>query len=166
MSGFPHGRNICRCNRTLIHIGANDDGHGEPTLGLLNDIDQNIFANLQQEWDSAPAIDEVHPIAHDTRWRSFRHLINTPWFRRGWVVQEAAHAQVGVVFWGDHEFSWMTIMKSYTWGLFRADHILTRFDVFMPTLHRRCFSVLSKDAVRPVMSEESWNKKDRILHAE
>lgn len=153
-----------RSNQTLIHIGAQDDGHGGPIQGLLSDIDRSIFANLQQEWDSAPDINNDHPLVDDTRWKSMRHMIETPWFWRGWVVQEAAYARHGVVLWGKHELSWTMIMKTVIWALQRAYlPICQKFDLVISSMHTSCFSVLRWNEVQPFMSEQFWRSLGKFL---
>jgi hypothetical protein len=157
------GKIYRRSNRTLIYIGAQHSGHGESILGLLNDIDQNIFSNLQQEWGSAPAMKQDHQLVRDTRWNSFRHLTDTPWFERGWVVQEAVYARDGIVLWGNYEFSWTMIMRTYIWALRRAYQIVEKFKLWISSLHISSFSLLQKDAVQPFMSEAFWNSRGKVL---
>lgn len=154
-----------RSNRTLICVGAHDDGHAEPALALMKDIDEEFFASLTQEWDSAPFIDKSHPLAHDTRWKSFQVLINTPWFKRGWVVQEAAHAQDGVVLWGACDLSWTTIMKTVIWMIRRAAQIPLQFQLNLPAMHASCFAALQQDAIRPFTPEaDHWSDSNTVLY--
>lgn len=154
-----------RSNRTLICVGAHDHGHAEPALTLMKDIDQEIFASLTQEWDSAPCIGENHPLVHDFRWKSFQHLVNTPWFKRGWVVQEAAHAQDGLVLWGAYELSWTIIMKIAVWMLRRAFRIALQLENDIPALHIFCFGALHPDAVRPFSPKDDfWNDFNTVLY--
>lgn len=154
-----------RSNRTLIYVGAHDDGHAEPTLMLMRDIEREFFASLTQEWDSAPFIDEDHSLIHDVRWKSFQHLVSTPWFKRGWVVQEAAHAQDGLVLWGTYELPWTTIMKTAVWMLRRAFQIALRLENDIPALHIFCFGTLHQDAIRPFSPRDSfWNDFNTVLY--
>lgn len=156
-----------RSNRTLICVGEHDDGHAEPALSLIKDIDQEIFASLTQEWNSAPLIDENLALFHDTRWKSFQLLVNTPWFERGWVVQEAAHAQDGVVFWGACDFSWEMIMKTVIWMMRRAPQIALQFpaQLDLPAMHAYCFAALKQDAIRPFSPKEYyWNDVNTVLY--
>lgn len=153
-----------RSNRTLICVGAHHDGHAELTLTLMKDIDREIFASLTQEWESAPVIDENHPLVHDTRWKSFFHLLDTPWFERGWVVQEAAHAQDGVVLWGAYDISWMMIMKTIIWMLRRAPLIALQIEHDLPLLHIFCYAALNEDAIRPFSAKKNfWSDANTVL---
>lgn len=153
-----------RSNRTLIHVGEDDGGHGEPLQGFLNHIDQNIFAGLENKWNSAPKLDIDHPIAHDDRWKSLRHLLGTPWFQRGWVVQEAAYAHEGIVLWGDHELPWTVIIKTLIW-LYRCSKSTIRWWIGLriPEMHMSFFSVLRKDEVQPLMTEAFWRSTGKVL---
>lgn len=154
-----------RSNRTLICVGAHDDGHAEPALTLMKDIDQEIFASLTQEWDSAPIIDANNPLVHDTRWKSFELLVNTPWFNRGWVVQEAAHAQDGVVLWGACDLSWTMIMKISIWMMRRAPQVVLQFQLSFPSMHAFCFAALKQDAIRPFSPKEDyWSDVNKVLY--
>lgn len=161
------GRIYRRSNRTLICVGAHDDGHAEPALTLIKDIDQEIFASLTQEWNSAPFIDGNHALVHDTRWKSFQLLVSTPWFKRGWVVQEAAHAQDGVVLWGACDFSWAMIMKTVIWMMRRAHQITVQFSgqLCIPVMHAFCFAALKQDAIRPFSPKDDfWNDVNTVLY--
>ncbi|KAI7773189.1 hypothetical protein LA080_011617 [Diaporthe eres] len=152
-------------HRVRLLDRAQDEGHGKPLLELLNYIDQNLFTNLTQEWNSAPYIYKDHPLANDSRWESLRYLLETPWFWRGWVVQEAAHARDGVVLWGDHEFSWTVIMRTLIWAFRHASQtIWHKMNFQMSDMYWSCFSVSRKGEVQPFMPEAFWRNTGKVLN--
>jgi hypothetical protein len=109
--------------RVLIYVGPDEGGHAPQLCSLLNDANQMIddtCKKIDMSWGSFPWPDEDDPILDDPRWESMYHLLRQDWFRRGWVVREAAFARYGEVIWGRSEFSWDHFMRTYTWLFRRA----------------------------------------------
>jgi hypothetical protein len=148
--------------RVLIYISSDDDGHGPRLCSLLDDVNSMIDLTCQQidmsSWDSFPYPNEDDPILIDTRWSSFHHLLGLTWFRRGWVVREAAVAQDGQVLWGQHKFTWNGFMRVYMWLLNRALRPLHAALIIERTIgpHINAYKERYQDFVHIFYNEESW----------
>ncbi|KAH7077751.1 heterokaryon incompatibility protein-domain-containing protein [Paraphoma chrysanthemicola] len=121
--------------RVLVFIAADDMGHGEHVSSLFKDMNDMIESGLEQAGSvqgAFPYPDEDAPILKDPRWRSYGYLLRQEWFRRGWVVQEAAVAQSCRVLWGRHELAWEHLMKTDLWVYRRGIKI---FDSLGVALH-------------------------------
>jgi hypothetical protein len=108
----------------LIWVGSIDYGYGPQLCSLLDDVNRMIDDTCKQidmSWDSFPYPEENDPILSDSRWTSLFHLFQQDWFKRGWVVREAAFAQYGLVIWHQSEFDWEELMRVYSWQFRRAE---------------------------------------------
>lgn len=116
-----------RC--TVIWLGPNDsDAHALPAAGLLADVNAMMDGVLQQEnfsWkpDSFPVPDPDEPLLLDPRWESVANLTGQAWFRRCWVVQEAALGPDARILWGHVEMDWLDFLRAYSWVHARASTI-------------------------------------------
>jgi hypothetical protein len=123
-------------DRTLICLGPGTDRserqHAcdvKALIGEVNKMIENIVndGGFYGEWDRFPFPEAEDPLLKDLRWRSWEKLIHCPWFRRGWVVQEAALGRKALVLWTGVKIEWFNILQVHYW-LFRCAHQL------MPTL--------------------------------
>lgn len=115
-------RSLC----TLICFGSNDAGkHAEAAAGMITTINQlmdKIFREDDFSWkpDSFPDPPADEPLLSDPRWESFATLTTQPWFRRCWVVQEAALSPVAEIIWGGVRMDWLQFLRAYLWAIERA----------------------------------------------
>ncbi|RDW60553.1 hypothetical protein BP6252_11936 [Coleophoma cylindrospora] len=64
-----------------------------------------------------------HPLRNDSRWHALEPLTRNPWFRRAWVVQEAALSQNPLVLYGQSDFRYRDLitvlhcLSRSTWSL-------------------------------------------------
>ncbi|KAH7088309.1 heterokaryon incompatibility protein-domain-containing protein [Paraphoma chrysanthemicola] len=126
------GRIFRAAERVLIFIGADDMGHGEQVSSLFKDMNEMIESGLEQAGrtqDAFPYPDEDAPIFRDSRWKSYEYLLEQEWFKRGWVVQEAAVAQLCRILWGRYELAWEHLMKTDLWSYKRGYKIYNSFSV-------------------------------------
>ncbi|CAI6339658.1 unnamed protein product [Periconia digitata] len=63
-------------------------------------------------YKSSQAVGYTHPNLSYYNWLGFMALINRPWFKRAWVVQEIALAKSAVVVCGNKSFSWDKLSKT------------------------------------------------------
>lgn len=114
-----------QAERVLITLGADEISlaHSQPTETLIQEINQLVESTLKRisgSWNSYPYDQVDQTILSDPKWGSFEKLISHPWFKRGWVVQEAGLGQDVQVLWGVDSFSWNAIMRTCLWLSARA----------------------------------------------
>lgn len=114
------GRIYARSCRTLICLGFHPRfrQYSRDVVALVdgvNNMMDRIFACpvFLWDWESFPFPREDEPLLHDEKWISWEKLGKCDWFKRGWVVQEAASAREAVVLWADAEIQWISILRNY-----------------------------------------------------
>ncbi|KAH6889168.1 heterokaryon incompatibility protein-domain-containing protein [Thelonectria olida] len=110
---------------TLICLGTSDRVHAPAVADLVTGVDrmiQNVFGRADFEWcqNSFPFPDDGEPLVSHSGWDSFSIMLQQPWFKRGWVVQEAALGRDAVVLWADTAIEWLSLVRAYVWGIRRA----------------------------------------------
>lgn len=129
---------------TLICLGPSYHGHASIVEGLLTDVDermQSVFGRANFDWsvNSFPFPDKDDPLLSHSGWTSFGILLSQPWFRRGWVVQEAALGPDAVVRWGDTNIDWLKLMRTYIWCIRRALKLPSFERLWLSKLHLESF---------------------------
>lgn len=129
-----------RAERVLITLGADEisSTHSPITDTLMQEINQMVelaVRRISGKWPWYPHDMLDHGIFSDPRWESFDHLVSHPWFKRGWVVQEAALGQDVRVLWGSNSFHWNIIMRAYSWLLTQAPSSQSEIQRRIPGLH-------------------------------
>lgn len=123
-----------KSTRTLICLGSNDAGeHAKAAAGVItavNHMMDKVFHDKDFSWepDSFPFPHADEPLLSDPRWESVATLTSQPWFKRGWVVQEAALSPVAEIIWGGVHIDWLHFLRAYSWVQARAISIL--FNIF------------------------------------
>lgn len=105
-------------SRVLICLGEDDEGHAQKAMSLVKDVSNMVAKTLTKckpTYDSFPYLAPNDPWLQNDRWPAYRALLSQPWFRRGWVLQEAALAQDAVLLWGEAECSWILFMDTGIW---------------------------------------------------
>ncbi|KAH7305871.1 heterokaryon incompatibility protein-domain-containing protein [Stachybotrys elegans] len=130
-----------RSKRTLICLGASDHGHATIAAGLVDDVDlrfRSVFGQADFDWsaNSFPFPNGDDPLRSHSGWASFGVLLRQPWFKRGWVVQEAALGQDdAVVQWGDVQINWMKLVQAYIWFIRKAQKLPSVEQLWLSDLH-------------------------------
>lgn len=123
-----------RSTRTLICLGSNDAGeHAEAAAEIINAVNHmmdEVFQDQHFSWEpnSFPSPLADDPLLSDPRWESVATLTGQPWFKRGWVVQEAALSPVAEIIWGGVHIDWLHFLRAYSWVYARA--IIIVFNIF------------------------------------
>lgn len=118
-----------KSTRTLICLGSNDAGeHAEAAAGIMSAVNHmvdEVFQDKDFSWEPAsfPFPHANDPLLSDPRWESFATLTGQPWFRRGWVVQEAALGPAAEIIWGCVHIDWLHFLRAYSWVHAKAINI-------------------------------------------
>ena len=129
-----------QAERVLVTLGTDEtsSAHSQLTVTLVQEISQLVESTIKRiskTWNSYPYDQADHKILSDPRWESFDHLISHPWFKRGWVVQEAGLGHDVRILWGVDNFSWIDIMRTYVWLSARATSSQSSIERRIPGLH-------------------------------
>ncbi|KAH6866447.1 heterokaryon incompatibility protein-domain-containing protein [Alternaria rosae] len=145
----------------LIYIGSEDYGDGPLVCSLLDDVNRMIdetCKHIDTSQGAFPFVQDDDTLRSDSRWISLLNLFRQSWFRRGWVVREAASAHYGLVIWHNSEFSWEKLMRLYIWLLMRGGGIYGKFDFYKGTVwsHAQAFREKEKAIVETICTEYEW----------
>ncbi|KAI0101857.1 heterokaryon incompatibility protein-domain-containing protein [Nemania sp. FL0031] len=127
-----------RAKRTLICMGDDTWGHAKAAFEMIEEVNLRIEESCKRAegpWAMFPPLNPQDPITGDTRWNSVAALYRSPWFGRGWVVQEAWLAREGLVIWGQHETRWAKLMRVDVWVVWCAPSCSRTFNLGSPALH-------------------------------
>lgn len=163
------GEIYARSSRTLICLGIRPHfrQYSRDVADLVDGINammDQTFANPEFSWDweSFPFPHENDPLLCDEKWISWEKFGKCAWFRRGWVVQEAALAREAVVLWADAEIQWLSILRSYEWLVQRVRHLMpTGRLLIIPNAHRRTYTTRRPREARTLHFEQ---KQDLLEH--
>lgn len=131
------------CTLICLGLDAEDQEDAYDAAALIDDVNEmmdRVFADPKFSWDwnAFPFPQADNPLRIDDRWKSWTRLVKCPWFKRGWVVQEAALGPAGLVLWAGVEIPWISVLRCDYWLRSRAYHL-------MPTLTpRRVSEILSR----------------------
>jgi hypothetical protein len=144
-----------------IYIGSDDHGHGSAVCSLLDEVDdmiQSTCREIDTTWDSFPYPREEETLLKDVRWNSLYQLLSQSWFDRGWVVQEAALAAQSEVLWGQSNFCWQKLMRTYLWLYTRGVGLFYTigFDKVLIGAHTGSYLEGHKNFAQVFFDEDSW----------
>ncbi|KAK8000503.1 hypothetical protein PG990_013103 [Apiospora arundinis] len=133
-----------KSNCTLICLGGSDHDHATIVAGLVKDVDlriQSVFGRADFDWsaNSFPIPDNNDPLLSHGGWASFGVLLRQPWFKRGWVVQEAALSRDAVLHWADTKINWSELVQAYIWYIRRALKLPSIEQLWLSDLHVQGF---------------------------
>lgn len=127
-----------RAERVLIFVGVDAGMHGAAVKTLLEDRSKWIHDKIEElrfAEDSFPYPAPDDAVFSDARWESLEVLLRSPWFFRGWVVQEAGLAAEATIFWGDVEFGWLDLVRTFFWVLARAPRLRDAHYLLLNDIH-------------------------------
>jgi len=135
-----YSRSIC----TLICLGRSDHAHAPIVGDLVADVNtmiQLIFERPDFTWgsNSFPFPGKEDPLLSHRGWTSFGVLLQQPWFRRGWVVQEAAVGRDARLLWADTNIDWFNLVRAYVWYIRRALRLPDIQQLWLSDLHLQGF---------------------------
>jgi hypothetical protein len=92
----------------LVWLGRDSEGIAEDCFNLIRETNEYLDHQLEIYGSTLdmPIITKASPISLDkSRWNKVRTLCDMPWFRRLWVVQEAALAKQCTLLLGNNQLS-------------------------------------------------------------
>jgi hypothetical protein len=95
-------------SKVYICMGEARDGNDFYVQTVVNDA-------IALGPSSLPLLPDNHPIRNDRRWYALGILMESPWFSRAWVVQEAALANEPIVLYGRAEFGYRNLVTILRW---------------------------------------------------
>ena len=137
------GRIYASSQCTLICLGINpsDREHAQEASALIFDVNEMIQETFQRpgfSWklNSFPRPLPDDPLVNDRRWRSIDILCCNPWFKRGWVLQEAALGHEARILWVGCKIALLDLIRADTWYFKRARYLSLEFDDRTRTIPR------------------------------
>lgn len=132
------GQIYSKAEKVLLCIGPDHADDAEQASRLTHDANAMILATFKvvgYSPGSFPYPKHGEMLETDSRWTSFAAMLEAPWFRRGWVVQESGLAKNAVILWGDSQIPWDSVMR--TWRLAFRLEIFQNFpsNPLLPTFH-------------------------------
>jgi hypothetical protein len=105
------GKIYSGANQVLVFIGPDNNGDGPAAKSLILELDSMVSKGIRDTGAQPgrfPYPDQQlrSRILNDKRWASFSVLLEKPWFKRGWVVQEVGLSSNAVLSWGEEIMSW------------------------------------------------------------
>ncbi|KAF3764297.1 HET-domain-containing protein [Cryphonectria parasitica EP155] len=141
-----------QATRVLVCLGPQGDDHAIRAAALLADVNQLYFTTLNsitvKRWDSFPFPAQDEPLLSDTRWSSLWELFDQPWFKRGWVVEEAGLAAEVWVLWGGASIDWLHILRTVRWVASRASTLEDVYNIYVPYMHLDIFDHRHRQEVK------------------
>lgn len=149
-----------KAHRVLLYVGSDCGEDGERVSTLLRDVRRSIDDELTRldtsTFDVYPYPAPGDSLVLDPRWTAMGHLIRKEWFKRGWVVREAALAQSCLFIWGQSQYDWDEFMLVWMWVVYRANNVVLENEAdeayIIPHIFTYCDRHIA--SVRPFFAEE------------
>jgi hypothetical protein len=108
----------------LVWLGNDGEGIAEDCFNLIRETNEYLdhqFEIYGSAW-GMPIITKASPMSFDkSRWNKVRMLTAMPWFKRLWVVQEAALAKQCTLLWGNNQLSLAELCELSNFLHYKAD---------------------------------------------
>lgn len=140
-----------RARRVLIHIAGDDEGHAPRVASLVPQVDDMVRTILRDIGPGhrhfpEPDSEAQEKAFKDSRWASLAVLLRQPWFRRGWVIQEAGLARSAIILWGAQtEIDWLALMRCYTWVSSCCSGLAHEIGIMNPRCHQVIYFQRNED---------------------
>lgn len=132
------GKIYSNASRVLICLGNDEEGHAQRAMSLVEDLSSMITKTLtecEQTNSRFPYFDSDNPWFQDDRLPAYNCLLCRPWFRRGWVLQEAVLARDAILLWGEAECNWIPFIDTQIWIQYRGYSLQSQLRS-PPEIHR------------------------------
>ena len=119
------GEIYASAERVLIWIGEDLADEAEECFALIRETNGYLMEQLAKCKD----VTELPFIAHGNgsicadprKWDTVRHLMNSEWFTRVWVLQEVGLARSALILWGKSSMNWSQLVELMLFVAWRAD---------------------------------------------
>lgn len=119
------GEIYASAQRVLIWMGEDQAGEAEECFALIQDTNTFLMGQLSLVKDVADIPFITHrngSICADPRkWNTVRHLMDSEWFTRVWVLQEVGLARAAVILWGESTMNWGHLVELMLFVAWRMD---------------------------------------------
>lgn len=115
--------------RVWLCIGDDPDGGAQDAAALVNGL------SLLYKTGRIPFLQDEDPLQNDGRWKALVTLMDRPWFKRVWVIQEAGLAKDPRVLYGTAEFPYRELIRVLDW--MKVQSWSTKFQVPGLLVHSR-----------------------------
>jgi hypothetical protein len=108
----------------LVWLGSDDEGIASDCFNLIRETNEYLDHQLEiyGSVQVMPTITKASPISFDKpRWNKVRALVKMPWFKRLWVIQEAALAKQCTLLWGNNQLSIAEVCELSNFVHYRGD---------------------------------------------
>jgi hypothetical protein len=145
-----------QASHVLICLGADDGGHALRASTIIDEVAKMIqTAKVDpSDWNTFPWPDLDSELLNNRRLDSLAILLQQNWFKRGWVVREAAFAQKATVIWGSVEFAWAHLMETLVWISSRSTSVFRGIEI-VPWLHVSAYEMRCPQLTRVFWGETS-----------
>lgn len=147
-----------------LGLGTEDREYASAVAGLIAEVEtliQEVFEDpkFSWDWDSFPWPPADHALLRDYRWDSWVQLVQQPWFRRGWVVQEAALGPDALMLWAGEEVRLVSLLRVFLWMMSRARLLMPEFKNIweIPIIHLDLYFIQHPEESRTFMRMDQQN---------
>ncbi|KUI70563.1 Heterokaryon incompatibility protein 6, OR allele [Cytospora mali] len=154
------GRIYSQAKRVLITLGQDERSnlYSKSAASAIRETSSRVLqtlATLDGGWNSFPFTENDDPLLSDPRWLAIEQLTAHPWFKRGWVIQEAALATEAFILWGHEEITWFEFMRMYSWSFLRARKIHHEYKFVVSGLHLGLYGLRFPNESTSYLRQES-----------
>jgi hypothetical protein len=119
------GEIYANARRVLIWVGEDTAGDAEECFALTQETNTFLMEQLSRCKDVA----DIPFIAHGNgsicadpaKWDMVRHLMDSEWFTRVWVLQEVGLARAAMILWGESSMNWSQLVELMLFVAWRVD---------------------------------------------
>lgn len=144
-----------QCTLICLGIGDTEDRqYAIAVAGLITEVEtliREVFEDPKFSWDwySFPYPPADHALLRDSRWGLLGGLFGVPWFRRGWVVQEAALGPDALVLVAGKEIRLASMLRVYAWMANRARSLMPNLPFWaIPMIHLDLYHIKHPEEAR------------------
>ena len=113
-----------KAKEVFVWLGKDDEGIAKDCYDLIRDTVQYLNDRME-DYDNVmeiPYVDVCTTVTTDSRrWANIPKLVSLPWFKRLWVVQEAALAKSCSLVWGNQILTISDLFEIALWASWRTD---------------------------------------------
>ncbi|KAH0533891.1 hypothetical protein FGG08_007490 [Glutinoglossum americanum] len=110
----------------ILWLGKDDGNMAFLTKELVAKL-KNAYGREDPQWKLFPRDSSLQelglPPSASPEWEALEFLINLPFFRRIWILQEVTAAHKALIVWGEVEISWDDFATAALWAILNCLHL-------------------------------------------